>query len=194
MTSFSKAAMKTNQMTKNDKLPRKIRMDMETSDVEIVVERALAKLPNQSLKPRLISDNGPQYVSNDFKAYLKERDVSHSRARPYHPQSNGKIERFHGTLKSECVRVEPLVGLEHARTVIADYVKEYNEKRLHSALKYLTPSDYLKGLEHVENRLRERREKFDKARLARRNARMRDNVPVPSGVATDGLFDRLSSA
>ncbi len=140
-----------------------VRLDMTTTDVEIVIERALAKLPPPyrdgagSPRPRLITDNGSQYVSAQFKAYLRERDISHSRARPYHPQSNGKIERFHKSLKGECVRVTAMADLEEARRLIAEYVEEYNTQRLHSALNYLTPADYLKGPEYVEQRLKQRK-------------------------------------
>jgi len=77
-----------------------VRLDMTTTDVEIVMERALAHLPAGAPKPRLISDNGPQYISAQFKSYLRERDVSHSRARARHPESNGKIERFHPLAKT----------------------------------------------------------------------------------------------
>lgn len=148
-----------------------IRQDMETRDVEIVMERALEKLPKGIQKPRLISDNGPQYTSKDFKEFLRERDVSHSRARPYHPQSNGKIERFHGSMKSECVRREPMIDLESARELIAGYVDEYNTKRLHSALQYLTPWDYLQGDEHIKSRLLQRRNRLDMARQNRKAMR-----------------------
>lgn len=146
---------------------------METRDVEIVIQRALEKLPPGTILPRLISDNGPQYTSRDFKEFLRERDVSHSRGRAYHPQSNGKIERFHGTLKSECVRREPMVDLENARSVIAGYVDEYNTRRLHSALQYLTPWDYLQGDEHIKSRLMARRVLFDDARQNRREVRQK---------------------
>ena len=62
-------------------------------------------------------------------------------ARVNHPQSNGKIERFHKSLKQECIRVTPMATLEEARKLIDGYVIDYNENRLHSALKYLTPAD-----------------------------------------------------
>ena len=148
-----------------------VRQSMETRDVEIVVERALEKLPAGSPRPRMISDNGPQYISWDFKAYLRDREVIHSRARANHPQSNGKLERFHGSLKRECVRREPLTGLEAARRTIAAYVEHYNTKRLHSALNYLTPWDYLQGAAHIQSRLMERRTLLDEARERRRQAR-----------------------
>jgi transposase InsO family protein len=145
-----------------------VRTDMTTGDVEIVVERALETLlpeqrpPHQPL-PRLITDNGSQYVSADFRAYLRERDISHSRTRVRHPQSNGKMERFHKSLKRECVRVEPMNNLAEARTLIAQYVHEYNTQRLHSALQYLTPADYLQGPEHIQQRLAERKARLQTA-------------------------------
>lgn len=145
-----------------------VRQDMTTRDVEVVVDRALERLPKEGPRPRIISDNGPQYISRDFKVFLRERQVSHSRGRPNHPQSNGKLERFHGSLKMECVRREPMTSLDQARRVIAAYVEEYNTRRLHSALGYLTPQDYLRGEEHVQERLVERRRKLDAARDRRR--------------------------
>jgi len=134
-----------------------VRLDMTTTDVEVVIERALEKLPPGTPRPRLITDNGSQYISAEFKAYLRERDISHSRARVRHPQSNGKLERFHKSLKGECVRQTAMADLEEARRLIAQYVEQYNTKRLHRALQYLTPDDYLQGSEHVCERLEQRR-------------------------------------
>jgi len=149
-----------------------VRTDMTTVDVEIVTERALEKLPsNLEQKPRLITDNGSQYVSAEFKGYLRERDISHSKARVNHPQSNGKIERFHKSLKQECVRVTPMTNLEEARKLIDDYIIDYNENRLHSALKYLTPADYLKGDEHIQRCLVKRKKKLKEAAKLRRISR-----------------------
>ena len=145
-----------------------VRLDMTTTDVEIVMERALTHLPAGLRKPRLITDNGPQYVSGQFKAYLRERDVSHSRARPHHPQSNGKMERFHKSLKVECVRVTAMADLDEARRLIGQYVEEYNTQRLHSALHYLTPADYLRGPEHIQQRLEARRTALTEAAHRRR--------------------------
>jgi putative transposase len=145
-----------------------IRLDMTTLDVEVVIERALAKLPPGTPRPRLITDNGSQYVSADFKAYLRERDVSHSRTRVRHPQSNGKIERFHKSLKGECVRQTAMADFEEARRLIAHYVEQYNTQRLHSALQYLTPNDYLQGVEHIQARLATRQATFQAAAKHRR--------------------------
>ncbi len=92
----------------------------------------------------------------------------HSRIRVGHPQSNGKMERFHKTLKSECVRTHALSGLEEAQRVIEAYVHEYNHERLHSALNYLTPSDYLEGEDHIYHRLEERKAILEQGRQDRR--------------------------
>ena len=145
-----------------------IRTDMTTLDVQVVLERALEKLEADAERPRIITDNGSQYVGREFNLFLREQDVSHSRARPHHPQSNGKIERFHKSLKAECVRRTAMGSLEEARRLIANYVEEYNTRRLHAALNYLTPADYLKGEEHVARRLEERKRKLQQAREARK--------------------------
>lgn len=68
-------------------------------------------------KPRIVNDNGSQYLSNEFRSTLRDQEVVPSRIRVGHPPSNGKIERFHQTLKSECVRTQPLGELEEAKQV-----------------------------------------------------------------------------
>ena len=145
-----------------------LRSTMTTDDVELVIQRALESLPKGVPKPRLISDNGPQYISTEFRSYLRDQEVVHSRIRVGHPQSNGKIERFHKSLKSECIRVSPLGDLEEAREIIKSYVWAYNHERLHAFLNYLTPSDYLKGSEHVTKRLEDRKTALENARTIRR--------------------------
>ena len=118
---------------------------MTTADVALVIQRALENLPKGVAKPRIISDNGPQYLSTGFRSCLRDQEVVHSRIRVGHPQSNGKMERFHKTLKSECVRTQALGGFEEVRKIIRTTVHEYNHERLHSALNYLTPSTTSKG-------------------------------------------------
>jgi transposase InsO family protein len=140
---------------------------MTTDDVELVIQRALESLPKGIPKPRLISDNGPQYISTEFRSYLRDQEVVHSRIRVGHPQSNGKIERFHKSLQSECLRFTPLGGLEEAREIIKAYVQKCNHERLQSSLNYLTPSDYLKGPEHVTKRLEDRKAALENARTIR---------------------------
>lgn len=120
-----------------------IREQMKALDVEIILQRALEKYPG--VKPRLITDNGSQFVAKDLKVYLRDQGLRHVRTSPYYPQSNGKIERWHQTIKSECIRPKTPLSLKEARDIVADYVNHYNYERLHSAIGYITPADKLAG-------------------------------------------------
>ena len=71
--------------------------------------------------------------------------MTHVRTSPYYPQSNGKIERWHKTLKGECIRVKTPLSLEDARRLVAEFVAYDNEVRLHSAIGYVTPAAKLAG-------------------------------------------------
>jgi len=101
------------------------------------------------VKPRIISDNGSQFIANDFKAFGREYGLTHSRTSPYYPQSNGKLERWHGSLTSECIRPGPPATKKKAETRIAKYVNYYNTVRLDSAIGSITPADCLAGLSEV---------------------------------------------
>jgi len=140
-----------------------LRTSMTVFDVEVVIQRALEKYPGH--KPRIISDNGSQYIANDFKSYLKELGFEHVRTSPSYPQSNGKIERFHRSLEDECIRQTPMISMDIARKEIAQYVHRYNNDRLHSSLFFLRPVDFLNG--NVDQLLKARQEKIDKAAEAR---------------------------
>jgi transposase InsO family protein len=136
-------------------------------DVETIVQRALEQHPGQ--KPRIISDNGPQFVARDFKEFIRLVGITHVRTSPYYPQSNGKKERWYGSLKRECLRPSCPGSLDEARRRVAAYVAHYNHVRLHSALGYVTPADKLAGLEQVI--FAERDRKLEEARKCRRQAR-----------------------
>jgi transposase InsO family protein len=141
-----------------------IRESMREEDLEIVIERAREKFPDA--QPRIISDNGPQYVSREFRDFIRVSGMTHVRTAPYYPQSNGKIERFHGSLKRECIRPRTPVSLEDARRVVARYVDHYNHERLHSAINYMAPVAVLEG--RAEAIQAERRRKLDAARRLRK--------------------------
>lgn len=70
---------------------------MREYDVEVIVQRALELFSGAT--PRIISDNGPQFIARDFKEFIRISGMTHVRTRPFYPQSNGKIERWHKTLK-----------------------------------------------------------------------------------------------
>ena len=144
-----------------------LRESMTERDVEIIVQRALEKHPGE--KPRIISDNGPQFIARDFKEFIRIVGITHVRTSPYYPQSNGKLERWHGSLKRECVRPTCPASLEEARSRVAGFVEHYNHVRLHSAIGYVTPADKLNGLEDVI--FAERDRKLEEARLRRQQTR-----------------------
>jgi transposase InsO family protein len=120
-----------------------IRPNMQETDVETIIQRARERYPD--VHPRIISDNGPQFIARDFKEFIRICGMTHVRTSPYYPQSNGKIERWHRTLKSECVRPGTPLSVDDDTRLIADYVRRYNEVRLHSAIGYVTPADKLAG-------------------------------------------------
>jgi hypothetical protein len=146
-----------------------IREKMEESDVETILQRAREKFPNQT--PRIISDNGPQFLAKDFKEFIRLCGMTHVKTSPYYPQSNGKIERWHKTLKGDCIRVLTPLSLDDARRIVADYVEHYNTVRLHSAIGYVTPKDKLDGRERDifaerDRKLAEARERRQRQRQA----------------------------
>jgi putative transposase len=120
-----------------------IRDKMEEIDVETIMQRAREKFPGEH--PRIITDNGPQFIAKDFKEFIRIAGMTHVKTSPYHPQANGKIERWHKTLKGDCIRVKVPLSLDDARRLVSDYVAYYNNVRLHSAIGYVTPSDRLAG-------------------------------------------------
>lgn len=142
-----------------------LRESMTELDVEIVCQAALEKHPG--VKPRIISDNGPQFIAKDFKAFVRHSGMTHVKTSPYYPQSNGKLERWHGSLKRETIRPNCPRNSAEAVHHIQAYVRHYNEVRLHSAIGYVTPADHLAGLTHEIHAERDR--KLEEARMRRRD-------------------------
>jgi transposase InsO family protein len=144
-----------------------LRQSMTEKDVETIVQRGLEKHPGK--RPRIISDNGPQFIARDFKEFIRLTGITHVRTSPHYPQSNGKLERWHGSLKRERLRMAPPGSLEEARRKVSVYVEHYNNTRLHSALGYVTPADKLAGKEQEIYAQRDR--KLEEARARRATAR-----------------------
>lgn len=149
-----------------------IRESMTEQDVETIIQRARERFPGET--PRIITDNGPQFIAKDFKQFIRICGMTHVRTSPYYPQSNGKLERYHRTIKSECIRPGTPLCLEDARRLVAGYVQQYNETRLHSALGYITPADKLFGRE--KQIFAERDRKLQEARENRAGYRRRLNA------------------
>ena len=144
-----------------------IRESMKEAEVELILQRAREKFPEAS--PRIISDNGPQFIAKDFKEFIRICGMTHVKTSPYYPQSNGKIERWHQSVKRECIRPGVPLTLDDARRLLAAYIQRYNTVRLHSAIGYLTPVDKLNGRE-VEI-FADRDRKLEAARLRRQQRR-----------------------
>ena len=142
-----------------------LRVTMQENDVQITLERALERFPG--VRPRIISDNGKQFIAKDFSQYIAEKGLHHVRTSVCHPQSNGKLERFHRTLSEECLRTKSMLDLQDARRCIAEYIELYNTKRLNSAIYFLTPADVLEG--RTQQRLAEREAKLAHAQEQRRS-------------------------
>jgi putative transposase len=149
-----------------------LREGMTECDVETVVQRARERHPDR--RPRIISDNGPQFIAKEFKEFIRIHGLTHVRTSPYYPQSNGKLERWHGSLKRECIRPAAPRSADEARQRVAAYVEHYNHVRLHGALGYVTPADKLAGRERAiwaarDAKLEAARERRAAARRAERN-------------------------
>jgi transposase InsO family protein len=144
-----------------------IRESMTEADIETILQRAREAFPGTT--PRIISDNGPQFVARDFKAFVRLCGMTHVRTSPYYPQSNGKIESWHKTVKRECIRPLTPLNLNDARRIVKRFVQTYNTQRLHSGIGYVTPRARLEGLDG--ELMAERRRKLTTARRHRQMAR-----------------------
>ena len=154
-----------------------IRKAMKEEDVELIVQKALEKYPG--VRPRLISDNGPQFVAKDFKEFIRLAGMTHVRTSPYYPQSNGKQERMQATVKQECIREKNPRTLDEAKRWVGEYIEHYNTRRLHSAIGYVTPQDMLEGRQREIHAERDR--KLEAAREQRRQTRQTKQLnPQPS--------------
>jgi len=120
-----------------------IRESMTEAEVEIILQRARERFPG--VTPRIISDNGPQFIAKDFKEFIRICGMTHVRTSPYYPQSNGKLERWYRSIKGECIRPGVPLSLEDARRLVGNYVTHYNAVRLHSSIGYVAPKDKLEG-------------------------------------------------
>jgi transposase InsO family protein len=142
-----------------------LRESMTEQDVEIVLQRAREMFPGET--PQIITDNGPQFIARDFKEFIRLSGMTHVKTSPYYPQSNGKIERWHGTLKADCIRPNVPLSLEEARRLVENFVEHYNHVRLHSAIGYVTPADRLAGRQQAIFDERDRKLEVARERRAR---------------------------
>jgi transposase InsO family protein len=171
-----------------------IRETMKEVEVETILQRARECHPG--VTPRIITDNGPQFIARDFKEFIRLCGMTHVRTSPYYPQSNGKKERWYKTLKTECIRPQTPLSLEDARRIVARWVLHYNTIRLHSAVGYVTLKDKLDGREQEifaarDHKLAQARERRKAKRQAVRKQLLADSVRPPTTTPT-GAEDRAT--
>jgi transposase InsO family protein len=128
----------------------KLAPTMGANDVEETLELALEKSELGKARvrhrPRLLSDNGPAYLSKDLKKFLKRKDIDHIRGAPYHPQTQGKIERWHRSMKN-VVKLQNYYSPSQLAEAIEDFVEYYNNQRYHESLDNMTPVSIYSGKE-----------------------------------------------
>jgi transposase InsO family protein len=156
-----------------------IREAMTEVDIKPIIQRARERCPG--VHPRIISDNGPQFIAKDFKEFIRICGMSQVKTSPYYPQSNGKIERLHRTITGDCIRTETPLSLEDARGMVARYVEHSNTVRLHSAIGPVTPLVKLEGREQTI--FDERDRKLDAARERRKQQRQAARQAASDGQA-----------
>ena len=136
----------------------KIQNSMTAEDFIEVVDAACEKTGlSRNNMPNLVSDRGPALISNDLKEYLEEQNIHHILASPYHPQTNGKIERYHKSLKS-IVKLHVYGCPTELKAEVGKFINYYNKSRYHESLGNVTPDDVFYG----------RREKIVEARSDKR--------------------------
>ncbi len=154
-----------------------LRQSMTEAEIEIVLQRAREKYPEA--KPRIISDNGPQFLARDFKEFIRIAGMTHVRTSRNYPQSNGKLERWHKSLKSECIRPLTPLTQQDAERLIGKYVDYYNNERLHSAIGYVTPMDMMAGRQKQIHAARDI--KLEQARQKRQLRRQQAHPQTAAG-------------
>ena len=122
-------------------------------------------------EPRLLSDNGPSYISGDLAEWLDDQSMEHVRGAPYHPQTQGKIERWHQTLKNR-ILLENYYLPGDLEAQLAAFVEHYNHRRYHESLINVTPADvyFGRGQTIVLERERIKRKTIEHRRLQHRDA------------------------
>ena len=130
----------------------KLTPTMGATDVTETLDQALAITGVDQVRvkhrPRLLSDNGPAYLSGELRDYLGDRKMTHTRGRPYHPQTQGKIERYHRTMKN-VVKLENYYFPWELETALRDFVAYYNNERYHESLDNVTPADVYFGRQYA---------------------------------------------
>ena len=154
---------------------------MKAEDVKRTVDRAVVKARIKTKqRPRLLSDNGSCYISSELETYLKENhDISQVHGRPMHPQTQGKIERYHRTMKN-VVKLDNYYCPEELERALEKFVYMYNHQRYHESLQNLTPADvyYGRGDAILRERKRIKINALKERRLYYQNLKLNQNKKI----------------
>ena len=157
-----------------------LRTSMQASDVTETLDLARARAGVDRVRvvqrPRLLSDNGPCYLSQELATYLDRHGIVHTRGAPYHPMTQGKIERYHRSMKN-VVKLEKYFSPWALERALAGFVEDYNHRRYHEALQNVTPADVYHGRRPA---ILARREQIKQRTLT---ARRRENLRTPHHAA-----------
>ena len=120
-----------------------LRESMKVLDVKSSVEAALAEIDSPHYaRPKVLSKNGPCCVAGDMREYMKSKNIKQVHCAPMHPQTQGKLERYHRTLKN-IVKLEHYYNLLDLEEAIDAFVEHYNNQRYHESLKNCIPADVM---------------------------------------------------
>lgn len=153
------------------KLCTNMRAEDVTDTLELALQASGCDQARVVHKPRLLSDNGPSYVSGDLAQWLEGKGMKHVRGAPYHPQTQGKIERWHQTLKNR-ILLENYFLPGSLEVQIETFIDHYNHHRYHESLDNLTPADvyFGRGQAILEQRERIKQKTIETRRLHHRKA------------------------
>jgi len=140
-----------------------------TDTLELALKASGLEQATVAMRPRLLSDNGSSYISGDLARWLDNQDIKHIRGAPYHPMTQGKIERWHQTLKNR-ILLENYYLPGDLEAQVKAFVDYYNHRRYHESLGNLTPADVYFGRSHIIQLEREKikRQTIEQRRLQHR--------------------------
>ena len=157
-----------------------LRTSMQAADVTETLDLARARAGVARVRvvhrPRLLSDNGPCYISQELADYLDTHGLTHTRGAPYHPMTQGKIERYHRSMKN-VVKLEKYFSPWALQRALARFVEDYNHRRYHESLQNVTPADVYHGRRPAILAGREQ------IKLRTLQARRRENLRMPHHAA-----------
>jgi len=166
-------------------------LSMRAQEIAEIIATALERVPGK--RPRIVRDNGSQFVAKEWREVMRHFELEEIPIRVRHPESNGRIERYHRSVREEAFGDTEVEGLYRARDLLAEWVKYYNEERLHSALEYLRPADYYLG--NPQALLAERKRKLREAAARRKEVnRGKKEIRLVNGAPELGRSERGAEA